>query len=74
METNIPTTHTLAQAIAKSRELFAEVLREEEIKDTAIASVFAQNDARRAATAAKRAARKANQVVSPMLAYLYSKP
>ena len=58
---NTNTTHTLAQAVAKSRELFAEVAREEEIKDTAIASVFAQNDARRAIMYARRAKRKANQ-------------
>ena len=61
MNTNTTPTHTLAQAIAKSRELFAQVAKEQATKDAAISSVFAANDARRAATAAKRAARKANQ-------------
>ena len=71
METN---NLTLTEVIAKSRELFAQVAAEQAVKDAAITSVFAQNDARRAYMIARRATRKANQVVSPMQAYLYGKP
>ena len=68
MNTNI--TPTLAQAIAKSREIISEVAIEKSSRDIAIDSLFAANDARRAYTIARRVARKANQVVSPMQAYL----
>lgn len=53
-------TTTLTEVIAHSRELFARIAKEQAVKDAAITSVFAQNDARRAIMYARRAARKAN--------------